>query len=69
MAKAFYFQSLKHGKVDFPKFPPDASSGGQGVHSTAFDPELRNEVKIFQILGGWYIPQLFVLNSEMKDLH
>ena len=55
-------------KVYFPKFPPDASSGGQGVHSTTFDPELRNEVKKFSNSGG-YIPQLFVLNSEMKDLH
>ena len=52
MAKAFYFQSLKHGKVDLPKFPPDASFGG--VHSTTFDPELRNEVKIFFNLGGTF---------------
>ena len=29
-----------HGKVDFPKFPPDVSFGG--IHSTTFDPELRN---------------------------
>ena len=34
-----------HGKVDFPKFPPDVSS--RGVHSTTFDPKLRNALKNF----------------------
>ena len=37
-----------HEKVDFPKFPPDtwgvySTTGGSGVYSTTFDPELRNE--------------------------
>ena len=40
-----------HGKVDFPKFPPDVSCGGR-VHSTTFDPEFRNEVQNFSNLGG-----------------
>ena len=58
-----------HGKVDFPKFPADVSFAG--VQLTTFDPELRNEVKNFSNLGrGWgYIPQILILNSEMKDLH
>ena len=30
-----------HAKVEFNKFPPDVKS--RGVHSTTFDPELRNE--------------------------
>ena len=36
-----------------------------GVHSTTFDPELRNEFKIFSNPGG-SIPQLLILNSEMN---
>ena len=30
-----------HAQVEFNKFPPDVKS--RGVHSTTFDPELRNE--------------------------
>ena len=30
-----------HAKVEFPRFPPDVRT--RGVHSTTFDPELRNE--------------------------
>ena len=33
--------------------------------STTFDPELRNEFKIFSNPGG-SIPQLLILNSEMN---
>ena len=40
-----------HAKVEFPKFPADVRTGG--VHSITFDPELRNEFKIFfQYWGG-----------------
>ena len=57
-----------HGKVDFPKFPADVSFAG--VHSTTFDPELRNEVKNFSNLGGGgTFHNCLILNSEMKDLH
>ena len=38
------------------------------VKSTNFYPELRNEFNFFSNLGD-SIPQLFILNSEMKDLH
>ena len=41
-----------------------------GVYSTIFDPVLRNAAKTFSHVGpGGYIPQLLILNSEMKDLH
>ena len=43
-------------------------SDPRGVHSTTLDPELRNTFKKFSNPGG-SIPQLFILNSEMKDLH
>ena len=47
---------------------PDVTFWGEGVYSTTIDSELRNEVKkIFQ--SGGFIQQLFMLNSEMKDLH
>ena len=36
-----------------------------GVHSTTFDPELRNELKNLSNSGG-SIPQLLILNSEMN---
>ena len=45
---------------------PDGTFGW--VYSTTFDPELRNNVQNFFLLGG-FIQQLFMLNSEMKDLH
>ena len=38
-----------------------------GVYSTTFDTQLRNDVKISNF--GGYIPQLCIMNSEMKDLH
>ena len=38
------------------------------VNSTNFYPELRNEFNFFSNLRD-SIPQLFILNSEMKDLH
>ena len=56
-----------HEKVDFLKFP--RYWGGAGGYSTTFDPELRIEVKNFPMLAGGSIPQLLILNSEMKDLH
>ena len=34
-----------HAKVEFPRFPADVRTWG--VHSITFDPELRNELKIF----------------------
>ena len=37
-----------------------------GVHSTIFDPELRNEFKNFPIMGE-SIPQFLILNSEMNS--
>ena len=41
-----------------------------GVYSTIFDPVLRNAAKTFSHVGpGGSIPQLLILNSEMKDLH
>ena len=40
-----------------------------GVYSTAFDTKLTNEAKKFSNSAGGYIPQLFIMNSEMKDLH
>ena len=43
-------------------------SDPRGFHSTTFDPELRNAFKKFSNPGG-SIPQLFILNSEMKDLY
>ena len=52
-----------HPKVEFYKFPPDVRSWG--VHSTTFDPEPRNEFKMFSNPGG-SIPQLLILNSEMN---
>ena len=55
-----------HAKVEFPRFPPDVTTGR--VHSTTFDPELRNELKNIPIQGGT-IPQLLTLNSEMKVLY
>ena len=38
------------GKVEFQKCPPDVRSWW-GVHSTNFDPELRNEFKFFSNPG------------------
>ena len=55
-----------HEKVDFSKFPPDASPGGYIPQLLILNSEIK--LKIFPILGG-YIQQLFILNSEMKDLH
>ena len=52
-----------HAKVEFQKFPPDVRS--RGVHSTTFDPELRNEFKKFSNPGG-FTSQLFTLNSEIN---
>ena len=52
-----------HTKVEFHKFPPDVRS--RGIHSTTFDPELRNEFKNFSNSGG-SIPQLLILTSEMN---
>ena len=42
-----------------------------GVHSTTLDPELRNAFQNFHpdVRSGGSIPQLFILNSEMKDLY
>ena len=37
-----------------------------GIHSTTFEPELRNEFKNFAIFWG-SIPQLLILNSEMNS--
>ena len=38
-----------HTKVEFHKFPPDLRIGG--IHSTIFDPELRNER--FTLIFSW----------------
>ena len=51
-----------HAKVEFQRFPPDVRT--QAVHSTTFDPELRNEFKFFS--NGGSIPQLLIQDSEMN---
>ena len=44
---------IVHGKVDFPKFPPDVTFGG--VHSTTFAPNLRHEFKNVSNGGGVHL--------------
>ena len=53
-------------KVEFHKFLPDVRSWG--VHSTTFDPEIRNEFKNFSNPGWDQSDNLqpLILNSEMN---
>ena len=51
-----------HTKVEFPRFPPDVRT--RGVHSITFDPEHRNELKKFSILGGIHST---TFNPELRN--
>ena len=62
-----------HAKVEFPRFPPDVRTGG--VHSTTFDPELRNEsfalisfMEFPAILSALQLFQICIFNRKNSKL-